>query len=410
MKKYLFVLLIALSGSLGFKDYQVPVTINLIKNWRFSPDTDNIGMMEKWYAVDFDDSGWDTLHAGERWEDQGYPNLDGNGWYRKKVDIPAAWKGKEVWIKFGGVNDAYALFVNGQQASRFGNSHYSFAGKPSFTKVTDKILFGKPNLIVVKVNDWGNSGGLWHLPAIITTDKSETDLYKPLSDKPFAPTREGYKLFWEDDFNGDRLDTTKWKNRALGPRRDGFGTPDAVQVKDGYLNIRAYMKNDTLRVGAISTEGIKGFKYGYFECRARLPKTTGPWAAFWIQSPLISAGEDPARFGVEIDIFEYFKSQGGDFISHDLHWAYGPHPKTSGAVLSKVKGVGEGFHTFAVEWTPKKYAFFIDGLKYYEYKNAISHIKENIILSFEPCLEEELKTATLPDDFTVDYVKVYKKK
>ena len=95
---------------------------------------------------------------------------------------------------------------------------------------------------------------------IITVDKSETDLYKPLSDKPFVPTREGYKLFWKDDFNGDRLDSTKWRNCALGPRRDGFGTPDAVQVKDGYLHIRAYMKNDTLRVGAISTEGIKGFK------------------------------------------------------------------------------------------------------------------------------------------------------
>ncbi len=384
-------------------------SIDLEKNWKFSPDKINVGISEKWYAVDFNDSQWDTLDGGVRWEDQGYKDLDGYAWYRKKVEIPEEWKGKDVWIKFGGVNDAYTLYVNGIQVSSYGDSHYSFAGKPSFTKVTKEIKYGKPNLISVRVNDWGNSGGLWHTPIIITTDKAETELYKPLSNIPINLEKEGYELFWEDEFNGNELDKTKWKHRALGPRRAGFGTPEAVEVKDGYMTIRAYMENDTLKVGAVSTEGIKGFKYGYFECKAQLPKTTGPWAAFWIQSSKISQGEDPGKFGTEIDIFEYFKDQGGDFVSHDLHWAYGPNQKTSGAFLSKVEGIGEGFHTFAVEWTPDKYAFFIDGLKYYEYKNAISHIEESIIFSFEPCSEEGLKTATLPDSFVVDYVKVYKK-
>lgn len=409
MKTKFLLIAIFLIFANGFTQSNSLKTIDLSKSWKFSPDKKNVGDSEQWYAVDFDDSGWDTLDAGKRWEDQGYPDLDGNAWYRKKVNIPAAWQGKNVWIKFGGVNDAYTLFVNGERASSYGDSHYSFSGKLSFTEVTDKIKCGKTNLIAIQVNDWGNSGGLWHLPVIITTDKAETELYKPLSNKPFDPGKEGYKLFWQDEFNGDKLDTTKWRHRALGPRRAGFGTPDAVQVKDGFLNIRAYMENDTLKVGAISTEGIKGFKYGYFECRAQLPKTTGPWAAFWIQSPLISAGEDPAKFGAEIDIFEYFKSQGGDFVSHDLHWAYGPHQQTSGAFLSKVEGVGEGFHTFAVVWTPEKYAFFVDSYKYYEYIQAISHIDENIILSFEPCSKEALKTATLPDVFAVDYVRVYKK-
>ncbi len=387
----------------------VQQTIDLEKNWKFSPDDNNVGISEKWYTVDFDDSKWASINAGLRWEDQGFKDVDGIAWYRKVVDIPIEWKGKDVWIKFAGVNDAYTLYVNGVQVSSYGDSKYSFAGKPSFTKVTKKIKYGKANLIALRVDDWGNSGGLWHTPVIITIDKAETELYKPLSNVPFDLKKEGYELFWEDEFNGNELDKTKWRHRALGPRRAGFGTPDAVEVKDGYMTINAYMENDTLKVGAISTEGIKGFKYGYFECRAQLPKTTGPWAAFWIQSPKISQGEDPGKFGTEIDIFEYFKDQGGDFVSHNLHWAYGPNQKTSGAFLSKVEGIGEGFHTFAVEWTPEKYAFFVDGLKYYEYKNAISHIEESIIFSFEPCSEEGLKTAALPDSFIVDYVKVYKK-
>ncbi len=385
-------------------------TIDISKDWKFSPDTGNTGMGQKWFSEGFNASNWKMIDAGERWEDQGYTDLDGYAWYRKTIKVPKQWKGKDVWIKFGGVNDAYDLFINGKQVSSYGASQYSFAGKPTVTKVKDVIKYGEPNLIAIRVNDWGNSGGLWRLPVIITTDKAQTELFKPLSDVPFDPAKEGYELYWHDEFNGNKLDETKWKNRALGERRGGYGTPDAVEVKDGHLNIRVYLESDTVKIGAISTEGIKEFKYGYFECRAKLPKTTGPWAAFWIQSPKISQGEDPGKYGVEIDIFEYFKKQGGDFVSHCLHWAYGPHQKSSGAFLSKVEGVGEGYHTFALEWTPGKYAFFIDGLKYYEYKNAISHIGESIILSYEPNLAKDMDLSELPDTFVVDYVRVYQKK
>ena len=395
---------------IGCQQNNSPKAIDLSQNWKFSPDPKSVGEAGKWYAVDFDDSQWDSLNAGLRWEDQGYAGLDGYAWYRKRVRIPADWKGKEVWIKFGAVNDAYELFVNGESVSFFGDANISFAGKPSFTKISDKLKYGESNLIAVKVNDWGNSGGLWRLPVIVTTDKAETELFKPLSATPFVPEKEGYELFWQDTFDGDKLDSTKWAVRGVGPRGVGYVSPDAVRVGDGFLKLLAFVENDSLKVGAVGTQGRFETTFGYFECRAQLPKTTGNWAAFWIQSPKISQGEDPARFGTEIDIFEYFKKQGGDFVSHNLHWAYGPNQKSTGAFLSKVPGVGEGFHTFAVEWTPEKYAFFVDGRKYYEVKQAVSHIDEYIILSFEPAhSKEDLKGATLPDVYAVDYVKVYKK-
>ena len=409
MKIALYIVLSIMIFTYSCNNKEQESTIDISQNWRFSPDTENIGSTENWHTLNFDDSKWQTINAGIRWEEQGFPELDGNAWYRKLVDIPAEWNGEDVWIKFGAVNDAYKLYVNGEHISSFGEANITFADKPSFSKLTSKIKYGEANLIAIKVNDWGNSGGLWRLPVIITIDKSETELFKPLSDNPFNPEKEGYKLYWEDEFNGVELDSLKWKNRALGNRRDGFGTPEAIILKNGFLNIRSYMANDTFKIGAISTEGIKGFTYGYFECRAQLPKTTGPWAAFWIQSPKISQGIDPGQYGTEIDVFEYFKAQGGDFVSHNLHWAYGPNQKSTGAFLSKVEGIGKGFHTFAVEWTPEKYAFFVDGLKYYEIKEAISHIDENIILSYEPCFKDDLKTAELPDTFIVDYVKVYKK-
>jgi len=78
---------------------------------------------------------------------------------------------------------------------------------------------------------------------------------------------------------------------------------------------------------------------------------------------------------------------------------------------SYVKGVSEGFHDFALEWTPEKYAFFVDGYKFYEVTNGLSQIEEYLILSMEiPAKAEEIKNTIFPDAFIVDYVKVYQKK
>ncbi|MBC8180522.1 family 16 glycosylhydrolase [candidate division KSB1 bacterium] len=394
------------------KNLESSETIDLSENWRFSPDENNIGQPEKWYSISFDDSHWATLDAGKRWENQGYPNLDSFGWYRKIVDIPADWEGKEIWLKFGGVNDAYELFINGESVSFFGEANISFASKPSFTEISKNLKYGESNLITVKVIDWGNSGGLWRLPVVITPDEKEVkDLFKPMSETRYTPESLGYKLFWEDQFDGDKLDPEKWAVRGVGPRAVGYVSPKAVKVKDGFLELSAFVKDDSIMAGAIGTAGRFMTKYGYFECRAQLQKSKGNWSAFWIQSPGISKGEDPGKFGTEIDIFEYFKKLGNNIISHNLHWAYGPNQQTTGSYTSVVDGVDKGFHTFSLEWTPAKYAFFVDGYKYHEIKRAISHIEEYIILSMElPGTMEALKDAVFPDVFIVDYVKVYKKK
>ena len=78
---------------------------------------------------------------------------------------------------------------------------------------------------------------------------------------------------------------------------------------------------------------------------------------------------------------------------------------------SDLDNLSKGFHTFALEWTPEKYVFYIDGLKFHEQKQGLSHVDEYMILSMEiPSKLEGIKNACAPDTFKVDYVKVYKKK
>ena len=196
-----------------------------------------------------------------------------------------------------------------------------------------------------------------------------------------------------------------------GPRAVGVVSKDTIKVENGFLKISAFKKDDQIHIGAVGTQNHFMTKYGYFECRAQLQKSSGVWSAFWIQSTEIAKGEDPSTFGAEIDIFELFKKLGeGNIVSHNVHWAYGPHQQTTHGMQSYLKGVSEGFHLFAVEWTPEKYTFLIDGYKFYEVTKGISNIEEYMILSMElPSTMEELKNAVFPDEFIVDYVKVFKK-
>ena len=197
----------------------------------------------------------------------------------------------------------------------------------------------------------------------------------------------------------------------MGPRALGFVSPEAVKVDGGYLTLSALKKDDRILLGAVGTQNQFKTKYGFFECRAQLQKSPGIWAAFWIQSTEISKGEDPAIYGAEIDILEFFKKLGPDIVSHNVHWAYGPRQQTTRGMQSYRKGVREGFHDFALEWTPEKYAFFVDGYKYYEVTNGLSQIEEYMILSMEiPSATNEIKATVFPDAFVVDHVKVYKKK
>jgi beta-galactosidase/beta-glucuronidase len=88
-KKYLLILFF-IAWLISCQKTDAPATIDLCESWRFAPDDQNRGLSEKWYAPAFDDSRWAIIAAGNRWEDQGYPDIDSTAWYRKVVQIRLA--------------------------------------------------------------------------------------------------------------------------------------------------------------------------------------------------------------------------------------------------------------------------------------------------------------------------------
>ncbi len=234
----------------------------------------------------------------------------------------------------------------------------------------------------------------------------------PMSDKVFKPLKNGYQLVWEDEFLGNQLDNTKWAVRGVGRRAIAYVSAEAVKVENGVLKLAALKRGDSILISAVGTQGLFMPKYGFYECRAQLQQSPGVWGAFWLQSPKLSEGDDPRVNGAEIDIMEFFKKLGLDIVSHNVHWGpYGAGQHTTRGMQSYLKDVSKGFHTFGLEWTPEKYIFYIDGLKFYEVSSGVSQIEEYLILSMEiPNNLEEIKKTVFPDEFIVDYVRVYQKK
>ena len=67
----------------------------------------------------------------------------------------------------------------------------------------------------------------------------------PMSKNIFDPPSAGYSLTWEDNFDGKKLDSTKWKVRGVGARAIAYVSEDAVKVEDGLLKLFALKKGDT---------------------------------------------------------------------------------------------------------------------------------------------------------------------
>jgi len=65
MKTKLSIILLILTLTISCVKNDSPETIDLVKNWRFSPDENNIGIPEKWFSLNFDDIHWDTIDAGK---------------------------------------------------------------------------------------------------------------------------------------------------------------------------------------------------------------------------------------------------------------------------------------------------------------------------------------------------------
>lgn len=227
---------------------------------------------------------------------------------------------------------------------------------------------------------------------------------------------------WRSRYRHARKDViNKEKQIYMDPQFAGTsGKALGVQpfsIRDGVLRIRAdradparvspHIWNYRYTSGCISSELTHWQTYGYFEIRARMPRGTGFWPAFWL---LPKRGNWPP----EIDIMEASGAR-----------PYGIHngviekkrstPAPGGAWIDQFIDATDGFHRYAVDWTPENIIFYVDGTRTFEYGAHGIHedmyMLANLALgSGDPgWIPDPDSTTPFPGLMEIDYVHAYRR-
>ncbi len=162
--------------------------------FRYIPTLD-AGSLAGFHHPVFDDSTWATIPVPANWEIEGFAEphydlalQDGLGFYRRVFAVPADWKERRIFLRFGGVGFGFEAWINGQKIGESTASSFT----PSFFDITDAIAVFSPNaqnVLAVKVttkplgwafdvnDDWSLSGihrdvTLFSVPEIHVQDLS----------------------------------------------------------------------------------------------------------------------------------------------------------------------------------------------------------------------------------------------
>ena len=192
---------------------------------------------------------------------------------------------------------------------------------------------------------------------------------------------DGYKLVWQDLFDGTELNMSRWNIEVNG---DGGGNNelqyytarlDNVRVGDdgegnGCLILTAKKEvynGKQCTSGRITTKNKIAFKHGKIEAAIKLPQTAnGLWPAFWMM------GNDFDQVGWprcgETDIMEFGNATGiangtqDRYFNGACHWgtAWNDHRQHANAITNSYSLQDGEFHIYTCIWDQDKVAMYVD--------------------------------------------------
>lgn len=240
-------------------------------------------------------------------------------------------------------------------------------------------------------------------------------------------------LVWNDEFNADSLDGTKWTLRAKMHQSDVRNSTDErnVTVENGNLVMRTWKEDDGAYSTntSVTTDGTMSFQYGYLEIYANVPFVEGGWPSFWMSSKDIHR---TAGYMAEIDMFEIYDTK--NTVSSDMHkWYPGTdeHYHAGGREWSytfkRSLNLNNEYHLYGFGWTSDEMYFTVDGRIYKtvdlsqdfgDRNDGMQGFRDPVYIIFNNFLFTENSSWKLPPvndktrwpiTYKIDWVRLYQK-
>lgn len=210
------------------------------------------------------------------------------------------------------------------------------------------------------------------------------------------PSIKGWELVWNDEFDADALDKSKWHAEVdcWGGGNDELqcytDRPENAFAKDGVLHIEAIeedfsgpkfsekhadydredkAKSSPFTSARLQTKNKMSIRYGRIDVRAKVAAGQGMWSAIWMLPNDSVYGGWPASG--EIDIMEALNPGiAKDEVHGTLHYGL-PWPQWENKVqeFHMDASPSDNFHIYSIEWEEGEIRWYVDG-KHYQTQSA----------------------------------------
>ncbi|GMK39733.1 hypothetical protein PCCS19_27880 [Paenibacillus sp. CCS19] len=256
--------------------------------------------------------------------------------------------------------------------------------------------------------------------------------------------KPGYNLVFQDDFDANELDRTKWLPFYLPQWSSRSNAAANYRFEDSQilLSITEDQKpwcpefNGDVKVSNLQTGTFSGPlgsdlgqhrfsrdclvreeqleerlfvpQYGYFEIRARGLGTPRNVCAFWM-----IGFEDTSERSAEICPFEL---KGWNVKEGSCTLGFGIHPFGDPSIEEEfIEREFEMdptlYHVYAVDWTPEGIDFYIDNVRVHRSQQSPSYSMQLMLNIYEipPQESGSDEPAEYPSEFAIDYIRCYRR-
>ena len=120
--------------------------------WYFKHDPGTSSPVS-WADPALETNDWSAIELPASWKS----GFDGVVWLRRRLDLPASWRGEDIELRLSAIDDADTTWVNGAEMGRTDGWD-----TPRIYRVPGSLLKKEGNLIAIRALDAGNNGGLWN--------------------------------------------------------------------------------------------------------------------------------------------------------------------------------------------------------------------------------------------------------
>jgi sialate O-acetylesterase len=128
---------------------------------------------KSWALPRTDIRDWGAVSLPQPWERVGPEmEIDGGVWFRKEIDVPARWAGRDLDLSLGAIDDFDTTYFDGVKVGATGMDTPQYWETPRRYKIPGSLVKAGRSVLAVRVWDRGGAGGfmgradaMWLAPA-----------------------------------------------------------------------------------------------------------------------------------------------------------------------------------------------------------------------------------------------------